>query len=268
MMTDTQGSTIDTSNLNKAIEKKSTNVSASKSFSDLLEKMKPQIAKALPKHLTPERMMRVALTAYSRDPKLQECDPMSIIGGIVQASQLGLEVNTVLGQAYLIPYKNKGKMEAQFQTGYKGELVLAYNTGQYEMIAAYEVYANDEFDYELGMEQKLRHKPSASPSGDPVYYYAIYKTINGGKAFFVMSREQVNMHAKKFSQSYKSGFGPWKSDFDAMAKKTCIKKLLSYAPKTIEQSRIFAQDGTIKKSVGEDMTEVPDEVEIDVTPNE
>ena len=236
------------------------------SFAKLLETMKPQIQKALPKHLTVERMMRIAQSAYSRDHKLRECDPMTIIAGIVQASQLGLEVNTSLGQAYIIPYYNSktGKSEAQFQTGYKGELSLAYRTGLYKVVMAYEVFENDQFEYELGLEQKLKHIPADEPQGNPIYYYAIYKTTTGGEAFFVMSRKQVEAYALKYSIAYKKGWSsPWKTDFDSMAKKTCLKRLLNYAPKSIEHERLFSADGSIKRSLDEDMTLVPDEFDYD-----
>lgn len=233
-------------------------------FNQLLKSMGSEIRKALPKHITPERMMRIAQSAYSRNEKLRQCDPMTIIAGIVQASQMGLEIDTPLGHSYLIPFKNNktGKMEAQFQTGYRGELSLAYRTREYKMIAAYCVYNNDGFDYELGLEQKLVHKPHKTPEGEPVFYYAIYKTISGGEGFVVMSREQIQKHATQYSMAYKKGWSsPWKSDFDAMAKKTVLKQLLSYAPKSIEYERAFNQDGTIKRDLDKDMTSIQSEVD-------
>jgi len=235
-------------------------------FSSLLKSMKSEIANALPKHITPERMMRIAQSAYSRNLKLKECDAMTIIAGIMQASQMGLEIDTPLGHSYLIPFRNNktGKMEAQFQTGYRGELALAYRTNEYKMIAAYCVYTNDTFEYELGMEQKLIHKPAMSPEGQPTFYYAIYKTISGGQGFEVMSTSQVDAHAKKFSMAYQKGWSsPWKSDFDAMAKKTVLKKLLSYAPKSIEYEKNFAQDGSVKRNIAKDMTEIQNEIDFD-----
>ncbi|MCW4039995.1 MAG: recombinase RecT [Candidatus Bathyarchaeota archaeon] len=235
-------------------------------FVDLLKSMEHEIRKALPKHITVERMMRIAQTAYSRNPKLAECDPRTIIAGVVQASQMGLEIDTPLGHSYLIPFKNNktGKMEAQFQTGYRGELSLAYRTREYKVIGAYSVYKNDEFHYELGLEQRLKHIPAKAPEGEPIFYYAIYKTISGGEGFEVMSREQVTKHANQYSMAFQKGWSsPWKSDFDAMAKKTVLKRLLSYAPKSIEYEKVFSQDGSIKREIAEDMTTVKSEIDWD-----
>ena len=253
-----QGKIVGTTDLKKTLtEKAEVNVAVEKrsnNFQELLRSMSGEIAKALPSHLTPERMIRVALSAYSSNLKLQQCDPMSIIGAILLSSQLGLEINNDLGQAYLIPYKNNktGKMEAKFQRGYRGELTLAYRTKQYKLISAYKVYKNDVFEYALGLNQKLEHKPADSQEGEPTHYYAIYKTISGGEAFFVMSREAATKHAKRFSESYRKGFGPWVSDFDSMAMKTCLKQLLNYAPKTIEYELQYAQDDVVKREIATD----------------
>ncbi|MEE8341946.1 MAG: recombinase RecT [Candidatus Neomarinimicrobiota bacterium] len=252
--------------LSKIVSSLSDKPTKTATFKSLLDSMKSQIANALPSHLTPERMMRIAMTAYNSNPKLQECDPMTIIAGVMQASQLGLEVNTTLGQAYLIPYNNKntGKTEAQFQTGYKGELNLAYRTGQYKIITAYCAYEEDKFEYQYGSDPFVKHKPAKERTGEPIYYYAVYKTISGGEGFLVMSRNDVEKHARKYSQAYKKGFNcPWKTDFDAMAMKTCLKQLLNYAPKSIEYERAFSQDGTIKKEISKDMATVPDQFDWD-----
>ncbi|MGI6721088.1 MAG: recombinase RecT [Anaerovoracaceae bacterium] len=196
-----------------------------KNMNQWIKSMKPQIAKALPSVITPERFTRMAMTAISSNEKLAACTPESFIGAMMNAAQLGLEPNTPLGQAYLIPYGR----ECQFQLGYKGLLDLAHRTGEFKMIYAKEVYEDDGFDYEFGLEPKLTHKPStADDRGEVTYYYAVYTLVNGGFGFEVMSRSDVEAHAKKFSKSYKNG--PWQTNFDEMAKKTVIKKMLKYAP--------------------------------------
>lgn len=103
-----------------------------------------QIAKALPDVLTPERFSRMVLTAITKTPKLGECTPQSFIGSMLTAAQLGLEPNTPLGQAYLIPYGNK----CEFQLGYKGLLELAHRSGELKTLEAHVVYENDEFNIE------------------------------------------------------------------------------------------------------------------------
>lgn len=218
-------------------------------FQALLKRMQPQIEKALPKHISPDRMARVALTAYNSNSKLKECNPMSVLAAVLISAQLGLEVNTPLGQAYIIPY---GK-QAQFQIGYKGLLDLAYRSGEYQVIYAMEVYENDEFDFAYGLDPYLTHKPAREPKGEPVYYYAVYKTRNGGSNFRVWSREKIEKHAKKYSQAVQKGWtSPWKTDFDAMAKKTVLKDLLKYAPLSIEMAQQISTDNTVGTSIDAD----------------
>lgn len=222
--------------------------SGGKSIKDLVNQMQGEIAKALPSVITPERFTRITLSAISSNPKLQECTAESFLGAMMNAAQLGLEPNTQLGQAYLIPYRNKGVMEASFQIGYKGLLDLAYRTGEYKSIAAYTVYENDVFEYELGLETVLKHKPAMVNRGEPIAYYAVYHLKNGGNGFTVMSREDVEKHARKHSKSY--GSGPWQNDFDSMAKKTVIKQLLKYAPLKADLARAVADDGSVKRFDG------------------
>ena len=230
----------------------------------LITKMKPQIANALPTVLTPERFTRMALTALSNNPNLQECTPQSFLGAMMQAAQLGVEPNTPLQQAYLIPYKNKGQMEVQFQLGYKGLIDLAYRSGEITSISAHEVCENDEFEYELGLDEKMRHKPALKDRGEVILYYAVFRTKSGGCGFAVMSVEDVKKHMNKFSQAARGGFSPWNTNFDEMAKKTVIKKVLKYAPIKTEFVRAAATDGTIKTDISSDMTEAPDETVITV----
>ena len=99
------------------------------SLKGLIRSMGPEIKKALPSVITPERFTRMVFTALSSNPTLQECTPQSFLGAMMQSAQLGLEPNTPIGQAYLIPYRNHGRQECQFQLGYKGLIDLAYRSG-------------------------------------------------------------------------------------------------------------------------------------------
>ena len=198
-----------------------------------INKMSGEIAKALPSVLTPERFTRITLSALSTNPKLQECTPQSFLGAMMTAAQLGLEPNTPLGQAYLIPrYNGKtGTQECSFQLGYKGLIDLAYRSGEIIMVGAYTVYSNDEFEVTLGLDPNVVHKPAKGQRGEPIAFYAVWKGKNGGCGFEVMSMDEVKAHAKKFSDAYKKGWSsPWESNFEEMAKKTVLKKCLKYAP--------------------------------------
>lgn len=238
---------------------------------DYINAMSGEIAKALPQVMTPERFTRIALSAVSNTPKLGNCTPQSFLGAMMNAAQLGLEPNTPLGQAYLIPFENrkKGITECQFQIGYKGLIDLAYRSGEVKMIDAQTVYENDEFEYELGMDPVLKHKPARTNRGNPIYFYATFKLTNGGQGFQVMSIEDVREHAKKYSKTYNNG--PWQTNFEEMAKKTVLKKLLKYAPLKTEFVKQVTSDETIKTSISDHMEDVPNEymdAEYEEHPNE
>ena len=191
---------------------------------DYVNLYKNEIGRALPSVMTAERFSRIVTTALTTTPKLQQCSPASFIGAMLTAAGLGLEPNTPLGQAYLIPYKN----QCQFQIGYKGLIELANRSGEIKNIEAHIVYENDEFDFEYGLDSRLRHKPTQGEKGKMQWVYAVYRLINGGYGFEVMSIDDVITHGKKYSKSYSNG--PWQTDFEAMAKKTVLKKVLKYAP--------------------------------------
>ena len=238
------------------------------SIKQLVMQMKPQIEKALPSVLTGERFSRMVLTAMSTNPQLAECTPNSFLGAMMQAAQLGVEPNTPLGQAYLIPYRNHGQLECQFQLGYKGLIDLAYRSGEITSISAHEVCENDDFEYELGLDEKLRHKPALTDRGAVILYYAVFRTKAGGSGFAVMSVEDIKNHSKKYSKAAGSSYSPWSTNFDAMAKKTVIKQALKYAPIKTEFVRAVSTDETIKTNIAEDMAEEPDETVITVDSEE
>lgn len=230
-----------------------------KTMQAYIKAMEPAIKKALPSVITPERFTRMVLSALSSTPKLAECSPQSFLAAMMTAAQLGVEPNTALGQAYLLPYSNHGQMECQFQLGYKGLIDLAYRSGEVSVIQAHTVYENDVFEYELGMDPKLRHVPAKADRGEAVAYYAMFKTKDGGYGFEVMSVDDVQRHAQRYSKSYGSGSSPWRSNFDEMAKKTVLKRALKYAPLKSDFVRGVAQDETIKAELSDEMYAVPDE---------
>lgn len=230
------------------------------SIPDMVKALGPELKRALPSVITPERFTRIALSALNNTPELQNCTPMSFIAALLNAAQLGLEPNTPLGQAYLIPYKNKGVLECQFQIGYKGLIDLAYRNMQMQTIQAQTVYENDSFDYEYGLEPKLTHRPAFSDRGEPVYFYGLFKTVNGGYGFAVMSKAEMDLFAATFSKSSGSSYSPWKSSYEEMAKKTVIKQALKYAPIKTELQRCIATDETIKTKISKNMDEIANEM--------
>lgn len=198
------------------------------------------IQSLVPKHVTPERLCRIGLNAVSRNPKLMECTPETIVGAVVNCASLGLEPN-LLGHAYIVPfYNNKTKkMEAQFQMGYRGALDLIRRTGQVSTISAHEVYEGDTFEYAYGLEDKLIHIPCGEDDENKItHFYAAYKLKDGGTGFMVMSKQQMDKHRDKFTKSKSkdgSVFGPWSEHYVSMGLKTVILKLIKYMPISIEQ---------------------------------
>ena len=236
-----------------------------KTMQQYIKSMESEIAKALPSVITPERFTRMVLSAISVNPKLAACTPKSFLGAMMSAAQLGLEPNTPLGQAYLIPYKNKGVDEVQFQIGYKGLIDLAYRSGEVEVVQSQIVYSNDFFECQYGLEPKLVHKPADSNRGEPVKVYAMFKTKSGGYGFEVMSMDDIRKHAQKYSQGYNSNYSPWKTNFEEMAKKTVLKRVLKYAPMQSDFVKAVTADETIKTEISEDMYTVPSETVFEET---
>jgi recombination protein RecT len=246
-----------------ATGKQEIKITRSMSIADMIKALEPEIKKALPSVITPERFTRMALSSLNNTPKLAECSQMSFLAALMSAAQLGLEPNTSLGQAYLIPYNNKGKLECQFQLGYKGMIDLVYRNDQVQTIQAQTVYKNDFFEYELGLNSKLVHKPALDDRGEIILFYALFKLKNGGYGFEVMSKAAINLLAQTYSKAFTSSYSPWKTDYESMAKKTVIKKLLKYAPLKTDFLRAMNSDETIKSELSVDMTEVQNDDIID-----
>jgi recombination protein RecT len=217
----------------------------------LLQRQKSAIEAALPRHLSADRMLRIALTEIRKNPDLASCEPMSFLGSVVQAAQLGLEPGSALGHAYLVPFFNRQteRREVQLIVGYRGMLDLARRSGQIVSLSVHAVLEGDEFEFELGLEEKLKHAPAkerVSKDRRLTAVYAIARLKDGGHQLEVMTREEVEAIRKR---SKSSESGPWKTDFDEMAKKTVIRRLFKYLPVSVEIQRAVALDEAA--SVGE-----------------
>ena len=252
----------------KAEQTGAVKLSKGMTIAEMIKVLEPEIKKALPSVMTPERFTRMALSAINNNPKLAECTQMSFLAALMNAAQLGLEPNTPLGQAYLLPFMNKGVLECQFQLGYKGLINLAYRNEQLQTIQAQCVYANDIFEYELGLESKLYHKPAIGERGEMIAVYALFKLKNGGYGFEVMSKQDVDAYAQKYSKAISSSFSPWNTAYAEMAMKTAIKRALRYAPLKTDFLRAVATDETIKAELSVDMTEIngQDIIDVEVEP--
>lgn len=192
------------------------------------------------------------LQAVASNDLLQKCDPMSIFHAATVAATLDLPINNSLGMAYIIPYKDK----ASFQIGYKGFIQLALRSGQFNRISTTEIYEGQvkESNPLTGFVFDFNTRTSDTIIG----YAAYFRLINGFEASQYMTVEQVLAHAKRFSQTFKKGYGLWVDDRDSMAKKTVLKLLLSkYAPLSIEmQKAVIADQGVINDEDATDVTYV------------
>jgi len=224
-----------------------------------LEQMKPQLARALPGQFPPERMLRIVLTAVRKNPRLLECTEESFFGSIMICAQLGLEPETPLGHAYLIPRNIRRRdddgnetrvTECTFQIGYQGQLELARRSGAVHGITAYVVRDGDKFDWELGLHPNLIHKPSMA--GDrgirPVtHVYAIAHMRQGPPMIEVMTKGQIDDHKKRYSRDDNHA---WRSDWEAMALKTVLRKLWRYMPKSaVESFALVADEASERKDL-------------------
>jgi len=237
-----------------------------------IKAMEEQFSAAMPKGAEAAQLVRDALTALRTTPKLERCDRLSVLGGLMTCAQLSLRVG-VLGHAWLLPFwdKNrdngegrpKGGFRAQLVLGYQGYRELAQRAPQVASVIARVVHENDEYDVRYGIEDTLIHKPFLDgPRGEPAHYYAVVKYTNGGYSFVHLSKTEAIEHRDKFAmakgtdkQSGETYFtGPWRDDFDAMAMKTAFLKLAKWMPKSTELAAAIAADGTVRV----DLTPNPD----------
>ncbi|MDO4707466.1 MAG: recombinase RecT [Porphyromonadaceae bacterium] len=224
---------------------------------DLLASMKDRIAMALPKHLTPERIIQMAATTISKNPAIAECSTGSLMGSVMQASILGFPPVDALGYCYFVPYFNKkhdpatGRefkvKEVQFQIGYKGFIDLARRSGKIKMVYAEVVREGDEFTHCLGLYPDLQHKPSGNTSRPITHAYAVCHLIDGGFNFVVLSRDEVERLRMRSPGQGATPSGAWASDYEAMAKAKALKQLSKYLPLSIDQAEAVSTDSAIIK---------------------
>ena len=201
-----------------------------------------QISNALPQgNLSAKRYISACLTALVVQPKLMQCKPASVLKSMMESARYGLEPNSPLSEAALIPYGQ----ECTFLIEYRGMMKLAWNTGLIKSLDYDKVCDGDEFDYSKGSSGlSFHHRPKLSNSrGEGSIYYAYAELKHGGTAFQVMTRDDIVAHAKHFSRGYSSKSSPWQTDFDAMAYKTVIRQLCDKKlPKSTTENGILMNE--------------------------
>ena len=216
-------------------------------------KIKNQLAMALPKHMSSDRMARIVTTEIRKTPALADANMQSFLGAVVQCSQLGLEPGGALGHAYLLPFGNgkakDGKSNVQLIIGYRGMIDLARRSGQIISISARVVREGDDFHYEYGLTENLKHTPKTDESSPITFVYAVARLKDGGVQFEVMTFNQIESVRK---QSKAGDNGPWKTHWEEMAKKTVIRRLFKYLPVSIEIQQAVILDEKAEAGISQD----------------
>lgn len=222
-------------------------------LSGQIKSMESQFALAMPKGLEAAQLVRDALTCLRQTPDLAKCTPATVLGALMSCAQLGLRPG-VLGHAWVLPfYDGKSRShKAQLIVGYKGLVELAYRNPKVISVIARTVYEGDTFDVEYGLEENLIHKPA--PKGErskPIAHYAIFKTKDGGRAFWVMTEDEMQAWKRKYAPKNRQGniVGPWNSDYEAMARKTCLLRLAAWMPKSTELAYAIEVDNGVRANV-------------------
>ena len=213
----------------------------------MLQHAWPRIAAVMPKHMSSERLYQLAVSTINQTPKLAECDSASLLSCVMKCSALGLEPSAVdgLGRAYILPFRNHGRMQATFIIGYKGLIDLARRSGQLVSIHAQAVYKGDEFDFwEDEDGQHFKFRPNRDAKHKPENLTDVYVSanlVNGGKVFEHMTKAEVDAIRKR---SKSANNGPWVTDYEAMALKTVIRRSARYLPMSTETQEAVAADET------------------------
>lgn len=247
----------------KAKSKLPANKAGGNTVAAFFEANKASIKAVLPAHINPERMLKISLGAMRTTPKLMECTVESLFGAVVQCAQLGLEPNTPMGHAYLLPFNNRraNRTDVQLIIGYKGMLDLARRSGQIVSISAHEVCENDRFDYRYGLDEKLDHIPAMGNRGQVIAFYAVAQLKGGGRVFEVMSREQIE-EIRDASQNYKfakdKSSTVWGQHFIEMGRKTVTRRLFKWLPCSLEMATAAVLDDKAARGESQSMADALD----------
>lgn len=198
--------------------------------------------------VSPQRFVRMAFTAVNSNEMLKQADRFSLMGSLLGCAALGLEPSSPLGQAYIVPFKDQGKVKAQLIVGYQGYIDLAYRSGRVMSIYAHVVREQDEFSYEFGSNAHLTHRPSRDAArGEVTDAYGFAVLAGGGHVFDVLSKEQIE--ARKARSKAKGDRSPWQTDYEAMARKSAIRQLFKWLPTSTETQKALGADGAVWREI-------------------
>jgi recombination protein RecT len=255
------------------------------SLMTMLDRLRPQLQAALPRSMSADRFSRIVLTEVRKTPRLLECQPNSFLGAVFTAAQIGLEIGSHLGEAFILPFRNKkrGFTEATLVVGYKGLVKLMWESEQVASLSEVIVCAKDEIEFRQGDGEAILHTPyvpdpellrklaegakltkdqrDALDAGPPIAYYSIIELKNGGRRRAFMWLNEVMAHRDRYARNV-SDDSPWHTNFDAMALKTVIRKVARLAPRSIERPSLqqaIALDELSEAGVSQDL-QLPAEI--------
>lgn len=244
----------------------------------MIEKSAKELARALPDHLKPERLVRIALTCIRQNPELSKCTPASFLGALFTAAQVGVE--PINGRAYLLPFNNSKKKpdgswhtvkECQFVMGYKGLVDLFYNHEKAVNLEWGVVKVGDAFDFEKGTRSFLSHRENKVPNAETRGFWVMANLANGGKPFHYMTHEECMAHGRQHSKTWDKKAekfydkSPWATEPDAMCLKTVLAQLCKILPLSVELQRAIANDESARDMRGgvSDVLNIPSQVNWD-----
>jgi len=217
--------------------------------------MQEQFQLAMPRGMEATQLIRDAITAVRNVPQLLACTKPTLFGALMTAAQLGLRPNVpALGHGWVLPFKNsqRGVTEAQWILGYQGMIELAQRSQLVAEIKAHTIFAGEDYEIEYGLEDKLVHRPRFdAEKGEPILYYAVARMVNGGRVFHVMGRDDVETIRLR-SQSGRNARSPWATDYDAMARKSCVRAMFKFLPKSTLLAQAIASDESVRVDLSPD----------------
>lgn len=200
---------------------------------DAITKMTPQFKAALPAHVSPEKFVRVVMTAIQMTPALLEADRRTLFSAAMRASQMGLLPDGREGA--IVTFSGK----AQFMPMVAGVMKLVRNSGEISTWSVQAIYANDEFEYELGDNERIIHKPKLGDRGKVIGAYSIVLMKDGERSREIMGVDEIEAIRKR---SRSGGSGPWVTDFAEMAKKTVVRRHSKRLPMSTDLDEAMRED--------------------------
>ncbi|KKN12268.1 hypothetical protein LCGC14_1018200 [marine sediment metagenome] len=232
---------------------------------NFLNSRKGAFAELMPKHMTPEKLVKGILAAATRNPRILECTQQSILNCAIVSASMGLDIGRPRGGAYMAPFRNNkapGRpYEATLIPDYRGLMDLAYRSGRVLSIEARAVYSNDVFDWAYGSDSHVTHKPALKDRGELLAVYGVAHIRDARPAMYVMGLDEVDEHR---ARSRASKDGPWVTDYVPMALKTVVKSLVNWLPQSQDDLLERAAEYDSRQDRGEGVADLFDVIEVEV----